>query len=215
MDIEWPADLIPYRAAFYLQHHVGGAESPFSRTTKTYGLSAPRWVARFTFRGGDDLPYPGRPAGFARRLDAMIALSRGTARFKLWDFRRERPIRPLPIVSTSGLTLAATAAGANAVVVRGLSPFARAFDYGDYIGGDDRPHIVTGPAVADADGVAEVSFEPAWSSNTADGAPAITARVPGWFKLSRDSADDAGANETEVGQLSEYVLTFVEDLPVA
>jgi hypothetical protein len=72
---------------FYLQPHVGGQESPLTRTRKTYGLSAPRWVARLTFRAGhgyDDGgmsdrfgPRADDAMFFAARLDALIAQLKG------------------------------------------------------------------------------------------------------------------------------------------
>lgn len=208
----WPDDLAPYRVAYYLQAHRGGSESPLSRTGKFYLLSAPRWVARFTFRAG----YDGGPfddaAGFGPRLDGMIAAMRGVVRVALWDWRRPVPIYPQLVVAGASLHFTGALAGAGVAGVAGFVPNARAFSVGDYLGGDGRCHIVTAPCYADGSGVASVSFEPPLETDLAAGAPAITRRVTSPFRLAADGADDAGANETEVGQPTEYTLSFVEDL---
>lgn len=221
-DILWPADLVPYRVMFYLQPHVGGQESPFTRTRKVYGLSAPRWIARLTFRGG----YNGAPvlhdaAGFGPRLDALIAdLQGGLNKALFHDFRRPNPIQPQQVAR--GLTMDATPAGATAIALRGFAPRGRALGAGDYIGGDGRPHIVSlaatiaaggivsgaGTVLADAAGVAIVGINPPLSKAIAAGA------IPQWPVRGRFEliTDDAGQNETTVGEASEYVLDFREAL---
>ena len=91
MDFQWPADLSPFRVSFYLQPHVGGTESPLTRTRKTYGLSAPRWVCKMAFRGGWD-GVAGYEA-YGPRLDAFIAqMEGGLNRVALWDFWRPYPL---------------------------------------------------------------------------------------------------------------------------
>jgi hypothetical protein len=221
-DIPWPADLVPYRVAFYLQPHVGGVESPFTRTTKKYGLSAPRWVARLTFRGGyDGIPALRSAGGFGPRLDSLIADLEGGLNIAVFhDFRRPRPARP--VMAAQPLTFDAAAAGAASVTVRGFAPYSVAFSAGDYIGGDGRPHITSianttaaggiisgaGAIMADATGAAVVGIRPHLSSP-------ITARaalqwpVTGRFEM---IGEDAGQNETEVGGPVEYVLDFSEKL---
>lgn len=221
-DLDWPADLVPYRVAFYLQPHVGGQESPLTRTRKVYGLSAPRWVAKLTFRGGyAGDPLGGDQAGYGPRLDAMLAdLEGGLNRVLIWDFRRPRPARAQRIVQE--LACQAVPAGASGVAVAGFAPGSVAFSVGDYLGGDGRPHIVTraatlaaggvmsgvGHVVADAGGVAVVGFTPPLRAPIADGAP-LPWPVTGRFRL---TSDDAGQNETAVGDLTEYPIDFVEDL---
>ncbi len=222
VDIAWPADLAPYRMMFYLQPHIGGTESPFSRTTKRYGLSAPRWVARMTFRGGyAGAPLRGEAAGFGPRLDSLIADLRGGLNVAVFhDFRRPAPIRPLFAAST--LKFDAAAAGASSVVIRGFAPYAVALGAGDYVGGDGRPHITSlaqtiaaggvvsgaGSIMADATGAAIVGVEPhittAIAANTLVQWP-----VTGRFEL---TGEDGGQNETEVGDITEYVLDFTEKL---
>lgn len=215
-DLPWPADLLPYKVMFYLQPHVGGTESPFSRTKKTYGLSAPRWIARFTFRGGyGAAPRIGDQEGFGPRLDAMIAdLEGGLNNALLWDCRRPRPLHPQ--ARRAPLTYRAADVGATDLVVDGFSPGAIAFSIGDYVGGDGRPHLVRGGAavrgggsiMADANGTATISVRPPLSAAIAAGTP-LAWPVTGRFKL---TSEDGGQNETEVGQPTEYTLDFAEDL---
>ncbi len=49
-DFIWPEDLVPSGSSFKLQPHTGGSESPFTRQSKIYGLSAPRWTCSLSFR---------------------------------------------------------------------------------------------------------------------------------------------------------------------
>ncbi|WP_375292046.1 hypothetical protein [Sphingomonas melonis] len=221
-DLLWPADLMPYKVAFYLQAHVGGSESPLTRVRKTYGLSAPRWVARLSFRGGyDGMPVLGDPEGFGPRLDAIIAdLRGGEVKAVFHDFRRPRPLRPRSVVQA--VTLDAAAKGATFVVLRGLAAGSVAASIGDYLGGDGRPHLVSiaatiaaggvvtgaGSVMTLADGTAKVGINPPLSAPIAAGTP-LPALAAGRFQL---TSDDAGQNETEVGQPTEYALDFLEDL---
>ena len=227
-DVVWPEDLTPYRVMFYLQPHVGGPESPLTRTRKVYGLSAPRWVARLTFRGGvDGIPVLHSPAGFGPRLDALIAdLEGGLVKSWFHDFRRARPVRS---VTRSGpLVLASAAsAGATFVAIAGFAPNAVALSVGDYVGGDQpgwdgRPHLVSeaatraaggtvagaGSVMANGSGVAIVGFKPALAAGVGAGT-AVTWPVRGRFTL---TSEDAGQNESTVGEAADYVLDFVEEL---
>lgn len=221
-DILWPDDLAPYKVQFYLQPHVGGQESPLTRTRKVYGLSAPRWLARLTFRGGyDGIPIFGDADGFGPRLDSLIAdLEGGLNKAVIYDFRRPRPLRPLPLIAP--LTYAAAGIGSTIVAVAGFSPNAKAFSVGDYLGGDGRPHIVSlanttagggivtgaGAIMADGAGVAIVGIRPPLSAAITAGTP-LAWPATGRFEL---TSEDAGANETEVGRMTEYTLDFTEDL---
>jgi len=221
-DIAWPADLIPYRVMFYLQPHIGGQESPFTRTRKVYGLSAPRWIARLTFRGGyEGAPLTGDAGGYGPRLDSLIAdLQGGLNKAVFHDFRRPRPLQPQQVAS--GLTIDAAAAGASFIVMRGFAPRGRAFGAGDYVGGDGRPHIISlgatlaaggtvsgvGTVIADAAGAAIIGINPPLSR------PINGGTVPRWpvtgrFEL---AGENAGQNDTAVGEATEYTLDFVEDL---
>lgn len=221
-DFLWPADLKPRGVSFYLQPHVGGAESPITRTRKVYGLSAPRWIARLRFRGGYwQAPRLGDAAGFGARLDGLITdLNGGLNRALLWDFRRPRLLAPPAI--TAPLTFGAAAAGASAIVLRGFAPNSAAVSVGDYLGGDGRPHIVSlmrtiaaggtvtgaGTVMANGAGQAIVGFNPPLRAAVAEGTPAqwpVTAP----FRL---VSEDAGDNDVEAGQAVEYTLDFVEDL---
>lgn len=221
-DINWPADLAPYRVMFYLQPHVGGAESPITRVRKVYGLSAPRWIARMTFRGG----YAGAPrlrdtAGFGPRLDSLIAdLQGGLNKAIFHDFRRPMPLQPQARVAA--LTARAAVKGAAALTVDGFAPGGVAFSLGDYVGGDGRPHIVSAAATiaaggvvsgagtiyADASGSAVVGINPPLSADVTAGT-VLRWPVPGRFTL---NSEDAGQNETEVGAATEYTLDFSEEL---
>lgn len=193
-DYIWPSDIVPFNVEFYLQPHTGGTESPFSRQTKTYGLSAPRWVCRMSIRGGYNSEWRGKSGDWGQRLDAILATLKGRQnRVALPDFRRTR--------STFGQINAPIAAGDTRVILTKGT-----LQIGDYIGGDGRPHIVRGVgAIGDR---TVLTVEPPFSAAVHVGR-AIYDYPPGWFKL---SSDDAGANMTEVGQLTVYNLEFVEDL---
>lgn len=197
-DYDWPDDLTPYQVSFYLQPHTGGSESPFSRKTKVYGLSAPRWVCSLSFRGG----YWGDPndAGLesvAPRLDSFVARLKGRQnRVSLWDFRRDG-------TSLGTYTNNAIAAGATTVTLVGAA--ADPLPLGYYIGGDGRPHIVTDSEIVGSDQI--VSVQPPFSADVVSGG-ATFEQVAGSFRLVND---DAGANGVEVGEASVYSLDFVED----
>lgn len=212
-DLLWPADLAPYRVAFYLQPHVGGHQSPLTRSAKRYGLGKPMWIARLTFRGGYDGDPMDDAGGFGPRIDAILAEKEGLGRFLLWDFRRPGSIKPRAM-SGAPVVLAGNAPqGATLMHVAGFEPGSVAFSVGDYVGGDGRCHIVTGDRViANRSGVAAVSFRPPLEAALVAGSAIPIEHVTSPFILSDDTLDDAGQNETEVGQLSEYALSFMEDL---
>lgn len=195
-DILWPDDLVPFAQSFYLQPHVGRSESPFSRAQKLYGLSAPRWLTSLSFRGGTG-PQWGTDgvAIYGPRLDAFIAkLEGGLNRVAIWDFRREG--------TNVSHTHAEIAAGTSQLLLEGTTD---AVGAGDYVGGDGRPHIVTDTEVSGADLI--VNVRPHFDSLIAAD-EAIFYQVAGWFRL---ISDDAGANGSEVGQLTTYTLDFAED----
>lgn len=220
VDYAWPAGLAPYKVMFYLQPHVGGSESPLTRVRKVYGLSAPRWIARLSFRAGyDGVPrYENKQldqTGFGPLLDALIVdLEGGLNRVRLHDFRRPHLLQPPQLVRD--LTARATAKGATEMTITGFRPGGIAFTIGDYVGGDGRPHLIRGGAIvvgagtilANAAGEATVSFRPPLSAPIAEGAP-LRFPADGAFLL---TSEDAGQNETEVGQPTDYTLDFVEDL---
>jgi hypothetical protein len=202
-DYDWPVDLVPYQVAFYLQPHTGGSESPFSRVSKIYGLSAPRWVCSMSFRGG----YWGEKGleAVGPRLDAMIAKLRGRQnRVALYDFRRSK-MRTEDWPQSAGNSSAAL--GATSMTLTGLIPGQRV-RAGDYIGGDGRPHIILEDVSVAGDGTATITFEPPLSA--AIGTDVATfGNATGLFRLAND---DAGQNGTEVGQGINMTLEFVEDL---
>ena len=232
VDLVWPDDLFPFRVTFYLQPHVGGSESPITRTRKTYGLSAPRWVCKMTFRGGYD-GFEGH-AAYGPRLDAFIArMKGGLNRVAIWDFRRPYPVglrryysqfagetytftlgetfnlgEKFIIPEDAEPTNLAALAGASSMTFIGFDPGARIFQWGDYIGGDGRAHIVLDEVFADAEGRAVVEFEPPLALPVAAGA-AKTMQPTSWFQL---TSEDAGENDSEVGSAVTYTLEFTEDL---
>ncbi len=224
-DVEWPEGLWPYKTLFYLQPHIGGQESPLTRTRKVYGLSAPRWMCRLTLRAGHgwDREIEGRvgpsmsdPMFWAARIDALIAeLQGGLNCVLLHDFRRPRPQSHLSTYSPD-ITVDAAAAGASSIVVRrghgAIGP-----SIGDYVGGDGRPHIVTRVTPASGGmmsagseaGVITVAFEPPLARPIAQGVRLQQHKVTAPFRL---VSEDAGQNEGQVDGLVEYVLDFVEDV---
>lgn len=235
-DLEWPEDLRPYRAAFYLRPHVGGAESPLTRTRKTYLLSKPIWVCRLSFRGGFNGASGRRALG--GRMDSLIVqMQGGFNRVLLWDFRRPYPVGLRRYYSqfagetytfTGGRTFRLgerffipaeaepvnepAAAGATTIVFGGFLPGERTFQTGDYFGGDGRSHLIHTATLADEDGRVAVTFDPPLERALETG-EAVTMQPTTPFKLSTDSAEDAGANDSEVDSAVEYSLDFIEDLP--
>ena len=221
-EFEWPEDLAPYKVMFYLQPHVGGSESPFTRVRKVYGLSAPRWIARMVFRAGyDGVPVRDDQGGYGPRLDSLVAdLQGGLNLTRFHDWRRPVPLRP--IYAQRELTYLAASVGSSSVRIAGFSPNAIALSVGDYLGGDGRPHLTSraetlaaggrlvgaGGIMADDSGVVTVGFNPPLSAAIAAGLP-LRWPVTGLFEL---TSEDAGQNETEVGQPTEYTLDFVESL---
>lgn len=222
-DLEWPAGLFPYKTAFYLKPHIGGQESPLTRTKKVYGLSAPQWMARLTFRAGHGYdrsvgrgPSATDAVFYAARLDALIAeLQGGLHCIRFHDFRRPRP---QSYQSTyGGRTVDFAPRGASAITIRG--PYGSVGpSIGDYIGGDGRPHIVTkitpGPpgimmSVFPAEEALTVEIQPPLSLPIDDGSALEMVEVTARFRL---MSEDAGQNEGEVGVPIEYVLDFAEDL---
>lgn len=231
-NLEWPSELSPFRFTFYLQPHVGGTESPLTRTRKTYGLSAPRWICRMSLKGGWD-GFDGHEAT-GPRLDAFIAeMEGGLNTVDLWDFRRPFPIGLKNYYSRfSGETYTfgggetftlgerffisedaeptnrAALAGATQMTFIGFEPGQRVFNRGDYVGGDDRAHIVLRDVAADSNGEAIVQFKPPLASPIAAGA-AKTMQPTARFQL---VGEDAGQNDSEVGSAVVYDLEFIEDL---
>lgn len=225
-EILWPEGLSPYKVMFYLQPHVGGQESPLTRTRKIYGLSAPRWIARLSFRAGhgyDDTgllnrfgPREDDAMFFAARLDALIAeLEGGLTAVRFHDFRRPRPQSYL--TQYSPCTVDAAAAGATSITIN-LPPDRVGPSIGDYIGGDGRPHIVTAVtpklgsmmSKAGTDGKVTLTFKPPLSAAIVQDAALIVEKVTAPFQL---TSEDAGQNDGEVGQPIDYLLEFTEKLP--
>lgn len=196
-DYTWPDDLVPYATSFYLQAHTGGSESPFTRQTKVYGLSQPRWVASLRFRAPASADWWGGDQNeWGERLDALLVKLDGRLnRVQLWDFRREGRS---PSFSNGAVT-----AGTNTITLTGAS--VGDIRVGEYVGGDGRPHIITDLSVSGSDLIATV--RPYWESDIAIG-DAIFQNVSGYFRL---TSDDAGQNGASVGELTDYTLDFVED----
>lgn len=231
-DLTWPDDLSPFRFTFYLQPHVGGTESPITRTRKTYGLSAPRWICRMSLKGGWD-GFDGHEAT-GPRLDAFIAeMEGGLNTVALWDFRRPFPIglknyynrftgerytfgagetfemgERFIIPAEAEPTNLAAAAGATQMTFFGFEPGQRVFNRGDYVGGDGRAHIVLADVTSDAQGEAAVTFKPPLATALAAGT-AKTMQPTSKFQL---VGEDAGQNDSEVGAAVVYELEFIEDL---
>ncbi|KEZ13533.1 hypothetical protein CP98_04988 [Sphingobium yanoikuyae] len=226
-DLLWPKGLVPYKVMFYLRPHVGGQQSPLTRTRKVYGLSAPIWVARLTFRAGhgyDDqgLEYRFGPSAAdvrfqAALLDALIAeMEGGLTAVRFHDFRRPRPQSYLTRNSPA-ITVDAAPAGSTEITINRAHGLIGP-SIGDYIGGDGRPHIVTDVSpkfgsmmsAAGPDGKIQVKFKPPLSTAIAQDAALEMDEVTAPFQL---ITEDAGGNESEVGQLADYVLEFEEKLP--
>jgi hypothetical protein len=196
-DFTWPSDIVPFDVSFYLEPHTGGTESPFSRKSKLYGLSKPRWVCSMRLRAPDSNDrWGGTKGAWGERIDAFLADLEGRLnRVQLFDFRR-RGRAPT-------FTNAPATAGTNTMTLTGAAP--AKIRVGEYIGGDGRPHTITTLTVSGSDLLATV--KPYFESDIAGGA-ATFQNVTGFFRL---TSDDAGQNSSPVGALTEYQLDFVED----
>jgi hypothetical protein len=231
-DLIWPSDLHPSTVSFYLQAHVGGQESPITRTTKKYGLSRPRWLCKMTFKAS----WRGGVGTMARgsRLDALIAeMEGGLYSIGLWDFRRPYPaglrryysqFAGLGYPFAGGETFAlgerfiipadaepaneAAAAGAITMTFSGFRAGELVFHAGDYLGGDGRGHLILRDAMADANGRATVRFTPPLEAAVPAGT-AITMQPLTTFQL---RSDDAGDNQSTANGQASYSLEFSEKL---
>jgi hypothetical protein len=196
-DYSWPSDIIPYGVSFYLQSNTGGSESPFSRVSKLYGTSKPRWVCSLRFRGLESASrWSGPRADWGERIDAFLTQVEGRLnRVSLYDFRRPGRAMPFTNAAITAATDTVTLVGASVGQIR----------VGEYIGGDGRPHIITNLTVSGSDLVAKV--RPYFEADIAAG-DATFQNVTGFFRL---TSDDAGQNMAGVGEATEYSLDFVED----
>lgn len=233
--IDWPVDLVPTSASgLRFDPHVGGSESPFTRTRKVYGLSKPRWRCSIGFTASR---FDG--AGAQRRgarLDAMVArLNGGLTLVRLWDWHRPYPLglsdyysqfagdtwsfdggetfgdgELFTIGSEAEPLNQAAAQGATSVIFEGFAGAGvTVFREGDYFGAIDRPRIVTADAVTDEDGAALVSFAPALEAALGAGGTIVT-RPTGVFQLENV---DAGASASSRRQRASWQFDFVEYLP--
>lgn len=208
-DFAWPPELLPGKVVFYLRPHTSRATSPLTNVSKVYGLTAPMWMAKLTFsaswRGGRG------SLGRGAALDAFIAqLEGGANRVSLWDFRRPRAARGQRLAKLGvALTNVGAAVGDTTMGVAGFLPGSLAFGVGDYVGGDQRPHIVTAAAYAGADGVAQVSFLPALVAPIVASTPAVVERASALCRL---VSDDAGANDSGANGQAAYQIDLAEDV---
>ncbi|HWT12306.1 MAG TPA: BNR-4 repeat-containing protein [Allosphingosinicella sp.] len=193
---KWPDGIVPFDVdAFFLEPHTGGSESPFSRSTKTYGLSKPRFITRFSVRGGDSAKWGARLGSVGPRMDAFLAKMCGRQHnVILWDFRREG--------AEQGWINAPIAAGASSFNLIGGAP-----EVGYYVGGDGRPHLVQ-DVVAGPGGTRRVTVDPPFERALAAG-EAFFDRPWGLFKL---TSDQAGSNPSPFGAPTVYTLELAEDL---
>lgn len=234
-DLEFPQGLRPFRMMHYLQPHVGGSESPLTRTRKVYGLSKPRWISRISFRGLS-CEYDGvRAADIPPQLDSLIIrMAGGLNRIALWDFRRPYPVGLRRYYRrylgqrysfTGGETFnlgerffipqdaepvnEEAQRGATSITFIGFEAGEPVFRIGDYFGGDGRMHMIHNHGIAGSDGRVTVSFDPPLEADIGRGR-AITMQPTAMFRL---DGEDAGQNEETVGEATVYTLSFTEDLP--
>lgn len=231
--IDWPTDLLPSSSpGLRYSPHVGGSESPLTRTRKTYGLTAPRWTTKLGFvasrRGGTGVSAAGA------RLDALLSrMQGGLVLVRLWDFWRPYPAglrryhrdladAEMPfesgeafsggeafVIEAEGEALnEAAVAGVTEMVFAGFETAATPFDVGDYFEVLDRPRIIQSAGVADETGRVTVTFEPAIEADVFEG-EANVVRASGVFQLANP---DAAAGEGTRGQRPSYSLEFVEFL---
>jgi hypothetical protein len=232
--IDWPTDLLPSSSpGLRYAPHVGGAESPLTRTRKVYGLTAPRWTTKLGFvasrRGGQGVGAAGA------RIDALLSrIEGGLVLVRLWDFWRPYPVglqryhralagAELPfttgetfsggeafVIGASGEALSEAAeAGATTIVFAGFETGAAPFDVGDYFQLLARPRIIQSASLADDTGRVAVTFAPPIEADVFEG-EATVVRASGVFQLANP---DAAAGDGTRGQRPSYALEFVEFLP--
>lgn len=235
-DFEWPDDLVPFEGQFYFQHHSVVHESPFTRQQQVLGRSAPRWIVRFSFRGGAGAKLRYHEVG--ARIEALLMRLRGPQRtVSLYDFRRPGPggktrlyddwAATFPeepfsdgeffddgrgfIVGPRGAPAkSGVQLGGRTLMLSGYQPGTRPILVGDYVGvGDGRIHMVVTASAADDNGFVRLSFEPPARKAGAPEDVTFT-KVRGTFRL---TSDDAGSNPTDVNGFAHYNLEFVEVLP--
>lgn len=207
-DYIWPSDLVPAGSSFKLQPHTGGSQSPFTRQSKIYGLSAPLWTCTLSFNALRGSRWGIRQTG--ARLDAIVAKLRGREnRIALWDFDVPSPRGGLALATGS----VAAARGDSSMTITGMPPGSPIYA-GGYIGGDGRPHIISSDdladvvATADGTGQATLFFDPPLQADIAADAASFAA-VKAWFRLADDNLGD---NFNQVDQAAVYSLQFLEDL---
>lgn len=234
-DIDFPIDLSPFRMTHWLQPHIGGSESPVTRTRKVYELSRPKWMSKLSFRGLASEYGDAREAEIPPVLDSLIIRMRGGAnRIALWDMRRpyprgltryyrqflgdsysfgggetftlgERFFVPPEAEPPNEFALK----GADAITFFGFKPGEQVLKVGDYFGGDGRMHMFHNNGHADADGRVTMRFDPPLERDMLAGT-AVFMRPTTMMRL---VGEDAGAATEEVGQATVYSLDFEEDLP--
>lgn len=235
-DVVWPDDLEPYAMSFYLQHHTTVFESPFTRQQQVLGRSAPRWVARLSFRGGAGGQLR-RQHNIGSRIEAILMQIRGPQKtVALYDFRR--PSRGSDLLAfddyaatvpttffddgsdfddDTGFIITPTGppsnssvlAGSTWVSLSGIWPGTKPNLVGDYIDvGDGTPHIITSVPAADINGNLILTFELPARADASASAVGFS-KVRGTFRL---TSDDVGQNPTDVEGLASYELDFVEAL---
>lgn len=235
-DYTWPDDLVPFQMTFYRQQHNVVHTSPYTRQQQVLGRSAPRLVAKMSFRGGAN-ERAGRMNSVGIRLEAFLEKVKGPQnRVLVYDFRLPNGRGVIRNFDDYAATVPETffsdgtgfadgggfvvtpvgapatsggAVGGTSIVMSGLWPGTTPRKAGDWIGfGDNRAYRVTDDATVDADGNAVIRFEPPLKSAVGPNSHVFT-KVRAAFRL---TTDDAGSNPTDVTGLGAYEIDLVEDL---
>lgn len=224
--LDWPKNLAPSQAEFWLEPHTAANESPFTRQRQIYSLPGDRWVCSMRFNNRD------RHA--SARMDALLAELGGRAgRIRISDFRRATPLGRIrdPFLFPFGdgtffaddtefedspplpQRVSVTSYG-SAIPVAGWMPSIPGLLLaGDYVQfGENRLHILTRDFDTDEAGAGVMHVRPLIPATypLQAGQTVTYSSCTAVFR----AKDDSGArNQTEPGLFSSYRLNFVQEVP--
>lgn len=229
MIIDWPTDLAPQTARFWLQPNTQLSESPFSRAQQVLVRAGDRWQAQMAWQTA--------PAAAAARIEALLAQLRGPAnQVRLGDWRRPAPRgtgatwpggsvastwtagtawkagttwASLTPPTSPRLRVAATR-GAATLATWGWAPSQPVLLAGDYVEIAGQLLVLTADAATNAGGIAALQVAPALRAAAEAGTPLVITRARARFRL---VDDDQAANDFQPGPATSFSVALVEALP--
>ncbi|MCK8787636.1 hypothetical protein M0638_25035 [Roseomonas sp. NAR14] len=226
--LDWPTDLRPSSATFWLEANTATSMSPLNRASQVIVRDGARWRC--------DLTFEKRNRWVAGRLDALLAELDGSGgEVRVWDFRRPRPQgtgsvggEPVNTRFTDGTAFsdgtafldlvplgapqlaAAAAKGTDTLATEGWGISETVLLPGDYVGINGRLYMNLYAAGTDALGRCSLKIRPRLRYAAAAGTPLVLERPPARFRLADNGQ---GANRTEPGLFSSYTISLLESLP--